>query len=472
MRAIVVGAGIAGLTAAYRLLEGARRRGRLLEVAVLEAGDRPGGHAWTLRDDGYLIEAGPNAFLHRPRESHVLELARELGLESRLLEARPAAKRRFVLLGGRLHRAPDSPPALIASGALTPAGKLRLLLEPWAKPAPRGAEETVYEFARRRIGREAAERLVDAAVAGISAGDSRRLSVEAAFPLMVEMEREHGSLIRAMLARRHEGPSRLLSFDGGMETLIGTLRARLGHAVRTGCRATAAYREDGAWRVACEGGVTLQADHVVLAVAASRAAEMLAPQDSALAMTLERIPYAGIAMVALAYREADIARPLDGYGYLVGAAEGLDTLGVLWESSLFEGRAPSGCALLRVMLGGSRRPGVATLEAAELVERARRELVGPLHVTAAPLKTWVRRWPDAIAQYELGHCARIAEARRLAARHPGLDLCGSSYDGASFGSAVLSGARAADRALAQLVAAPHVLDVPPALDDAEVAAIP
>ena len=152
-------------------------------------------------------------------------------------------------------------------------------------------------------------------------------------------------------------------------------------------------------------------------------------------------------MVALAYRVADIARPLDGYGYLVASSEGLDTLGVLWESSLWDGRAPEGHALLRVMMGGSRRPDVPALGEAELIARARRELSGPMGVTAEPVRSWVRRWPAGIAQYEIGHVARVTEARRLAVRHPGLDLCGSSYDGASFGSATLSGLSAADRTL-------------------------
>ena len=450
MRAIVVGGGIAGLVAAYRLQQGARASGRALELVVLEAGAQPGGHAWTARDDGFLVEAGPNAFLQRPRETHLPELVRDLEIESRLVEARAASRRRFVLLGGRLHRAPDSPPALLTSGALSPAGKLRLLLEPWARPAPAQREETVYEFALRRVGREAAENLVDAAIAGISAGDSRRLSVAAAFPLMTEMEREHGSLIRAMIERGREGRSRLLSFDGGMETLIGALARRLGPAVRTATRVGRVARMEGGWRVLCADGASLTADHVVLAAPAARAAEMLSEDEPALAGTLRRIPYAGIAMVALAYRESDIGRPLDGYGYLVAAGEGLDTLGVLWESSLFEHRAPRGFALLRVMLGGSRHPEVVALEEQEMVSRACRELAGPLRVSAAPARTWVRRWPAAIAQYEVGHLARVEEARRLAACRPGLELCGASYDGASFGAAVLSGTRAAERTLAAL----------------------
>jgi len=170
--------------------------------------------------------------------------------------------------------------------------------------------------------------------------------------------------------------------------------------------------------------------------------------DADLAEALGGIPYAGLAVVALAYRRADLRRSLEGYGYLAVAEEGLDTLGVMWESSVFDGRAPEDCVLLRVMMGGSRRREMAGLEDDALIARARAELAGPMGVTATPQRTWVRRWPAAIAQYEIGHLARVAEARRLAARHPGLELCGTSYDGVSFTNAVRSGMCAAHRTLA------------------------
>ncbi|HEY3215032.1 MAG TPA: protoporphyrinogen oxidase [Candidatus Eisenbacteria bacterium] len=450
MRVVVVGAGITGLAAAWWLIRGAPAG---VELEVLEAEARAGGHAWTRREDGFVVEAGPNGFLHRPDEPQVLELVRELGMESRLIEARPAARRRFVRRGGRLHRAPDGPHTLIASRALSAAGKLRLLREPWVAPAAAGAaEETVFEFARRRVGVEVAEALVDAAVAGISAGDSRRLSVAAAFPRMVEMEREHGSLIRAMFSGRRSRP-RLLSFDRGMATLIDALGVRLGSALRAGCPLERIAHDGRRWRLECRDGSTRMADRLVLAVSATRAARLLADLDPALAGTLESIPYAGLGVVALAYRETDLPRALDGYGYLVARSEDLDTLGVVWESSLFEGRAPRGAVLLRAMLGGARRPDLVGLADDDLAARARRELAAVMKITAEPLETWVWRWPRAIAQYEVGHLARIRQARALAARHDGLELCGTSYDGVSFAAAVASARAAAERVLVGFEAA-------------------
>ena len=453
MRVVVIGGGISGLVAAHRL----RVAGRGLDVQLLEAAPRAGGHAWTTREDGYLIEGGPNAILERPNEPEMRALSRELEIEPRLHEARASAKRRFVLRRGRLHRAPDSPPTVLTTSILSPLAKLRLVMEPWAPRAAEGADETVQEFATRRIGREAAERLVDPAVAGISAGDSRRLSVRAAFPMLVEMERDHGSLIRAMIARQRAakagGPpaaSKLVGFDGGMVTLVDALARALGSALRLSRRVTRIAPMGNRWSVECEGGVAIDADHVLLALPASRAALVVKQADGALSELLAGVPYAGVAMVALAYRIQDVGRSLDGYGYLVDRNEGLDTLGVLWESSLFDGRAPEGFALLRVMMGGLRHPDVVARDESALIQRARAELAGPMSTIAEPVRTWVRRWPDSIAQYEIGHIERVAEARRLAARHTGLELCGSSYDGVSFGSSIRSGIAAADRILATL----------------------
>ncbi len=446
MRVIVIGGGVSGLTAAFRLRERAPHGS---EVLLLEAAERAGGHVCTVREDGFLVEAGPNGFLSRESEPEPMALVRDLGLGGSLVEARPAARRRFVVHGGRLRRIPDSPPAFLASDALTPGGKLRILMEPFARRAPAGREESVFEFARRRVGREAAEVLVDTAVSGISAGDSRQLSVAAAFPLMTEMEREHGSLIRAMLARRRP-PPRLVSLAGGMATLTDALAARLGGALRTGARVRRLERVDQAWRVELARGESLAADRVVLAAPALHAAPMLADLDGELASGLAAFPYAGLAVVALAFRAQSLPAPLDGYGYLVARSEGLDTLGVVWDSSLFGDRAPEGRVLLRALRGGARRPDVAALAEDELVRRARRELGRVLGVGAPPLRAWIWRWPQAIAQYTRGHLERVARVRARAARLPGLELCGTSYDGIAFGSGVISAERAVERVLASL----------------------
>ncbi len=445
MRVVVIGAGVSGLSLAVHLLEGARSAGIDLSLTVLEAGRRAGGHACTTQAGGFLVEAGPNGFLDRERDPEPMELIRMLGLESRVIEASPASRRRFVLRGGKLRRVPDGPLSLLTTGVLSPLGKLRLVMEPWARKAPEG-EESVFEFASRRIGREAAVVLVDAAVSGISAGDSRVLSVASAFPIMKEMERDHGSLIRAMMARRGTKPARLVSFDGGMEVLIRALSERCGASLRTSAAVREIMRDADGWRVGLASGSSVAADHVALAVPARAASDIVRGLDPRLAGTLSTFPFSGLGVVALAYK-TDQTGPLKGYGYLVPAFERLQTLGVLWESSVFAGRAPDGHALLRVMIGGARWPEIAELPPEELEKRARAELSRVMGITATPLKSWVWRWPHAIAQYDFGHAGRLRAARTSVDAHRGLELCGTSYDGISFGMAIASGAATAKRML-------------------------
>jgi oxygen-dependent protoporphyrinogen oxidase len=443
-RVVIAGAGITGLTLAYDLRRRARERGEAIQVTALESDATVGGHVHTLREDGFVVEAGPNGFLDR--EPAVMALVRALGLTSRLIDATAESGRRFIVRRGVLCQVPQSPGTLLRTRALSPKGRLRLMLEPLAPGPPPGVEETVFEFARRRIGLEAAEALVDTAVSGISAGDSRALSVRAQFPLMVEMEREHGSLLRAMIARRRKGlgAPTLRSFEGGMKTLIDRLAEELGDGVRTRAGAVAVDRDRDGWRVTLADGTAVGADELVLATSSSRAASILRTFDGPLAAALSEIPAATVAVTAFAFRPSDIPRPLDGYGYLVAREEGLATLGVLWESSLFRGRAPEGLALLRVMMGGARAPHAAALDADAAAGLALAELRKVMGIAAEPVRTW--RFPQrgAIAQYTLGHVERVATIRALAARHPGLSLCGTSYDGVSFGAGIASASALAE----------------------------
>ena len=443
-RVVVVGGGISGLTLAFTLQEDARRLGAPLSLTVVEAASRVGGHIRSTRADGFLVESGPNGFLNR--EPHTLALVDALGLQPRLVEARAESRKRYIVRDGRLCAVPSGPAGLVTSPALSWSGKLRLLREPFAAGPPANTEESIFDFATRRIGTEAAEMLVDAAVAGISAGDSRQLSVDAQFPQMVEMEREHGSLLRAMLKTpRPSTPRRLLSFDTGMGSLVDALAARLGSTLHVDRPVQALRRTADAWRVTCAGGLTLDADHVVLTVPAWAAAGMVRDVAPGLAASLGEVAYAGLTVVGLGYDTADIPRALDGYGYLVTRPEGLATLGVVWESSLFPGRAAAGTALLRVFLGGTRRPDMATVSPDHAVEVARHELTRVMRVTADPRHISVAAWPRAIAQYTLGHGRRQHEMHDLLDACPGLHVAGTAFDGVSFNHAVKSGRLTARR---------------------------
>lgn len=439
MRVAVIGGGISGLAAAYRL----RRAGH--DAVVLEAEDRPGGKIRSERADGWLVEHGPNGFLDS--RLAVVRLARDVGLSSRLCPADDAAESRYLFVDGALRPIPTSPPAFLASDVLSARGKLRLLREPLVPPRKAFGDESVLSFATRRVGAEAAEKLIDPLVTGIYAADVARLSLPAAFPRLRALEAEHGGLVRGMVARmvgrlRGEGPSsggpggpggRLTSFPGGMGELIEALMRTLDPAaVQLGRPVQRLERAGRRWTVHAAGGEPLTVDGLVVAAPSPVAAKLLGPHAPAVVEPLSAIPYAPAAVVALGYRTIDLPRPLDGFGFLVPSRERRDILGVLWSSTIFRGRAPGGHALLRCIVGGRHRPDLLALDDETLLATVRRDLAAMLGgELPAPRFTRLVRWPEAIPQYELGHLDRKAAAEAAVAPLPGVVLAGNALYGVS-----------------------------------------
>ena len=445
LRIAVVGGGIAGLTLAHHL----RNR---LEVTVYEGAPHAGGHAVTVQEHGFLVEAGASAF--HERHAGLRRLADQLGLSADLVTALPAAGRHYVLRRGRLHLVPDSARSILTTGALSPMGKLRLLLEPIVPRRRIGREETVDEFARRRMGREAAEILVNAAVAGsIFAGDSRQLSAHSAFPQLTRSERNRIHPLRALASPRGRAASGscLMTFRHGVSQLVTGLVDALGPRLRTASPVRRIEREDDSvhsrWRVLLADGEVHVADRVVLALPASRAAPLIEHLNPELSRQLGLWQFAGVTVVAFAFRAADVPRPLDGYGFFVPRSERRATLGAVFDSSIFPGRAPDGAVLIRVFLGGTRHPELICVPREVRIALARRELSRILGITAPPLHTWGFEWPDAIAQYLPHHGERLSEARLRSTLHPGLLLCGTSYEGITIDAAVESGLAHAERIL-------------------------
>jgi oxygen-dependent protoporphyrinogen oxidase len=408
----------------------------------------------TERVAGCVCEWGPNGYL--TNVSHTEDLAGELGLASRRLRADPGSAARYLWVRGALREVPLRPPAFLKSGLLTAGGKLRVLAEPFIRAGDPDREETVAAFASRRIGRQAATTLVDAMVSGVYAGDPEALSLRAVFPRMAEMEADHGSLFRAMIAARKRGggggpagPGGVLtSFDEGMEVLIRALVDSLGDRVRTGTRVDSVTPTEAGFQIRSGPGDPVRrwdATRVVLAVPAPVAAGLLPADRRKLTGALDAIPYAGVSVVCLVYRRNQVRHPLDGFGFLVPHGQGPRMLGCLWVGSIFPAHTPGDHVLLRVMLGGARDPELVDLGEAEAVEHARRELAPILGIEGAPRETVVFRHPRAIPQYTIGHLSRLRVLERELVGLPGLHLAGNAYRGIGVNDCVAEAKLLADR---------------------------
>jgi protoporphyrinogen/coproporphyrinogen III oxidase len=465
-RIIVIGGGITGLAAAHRLLELGREQPAVPEVLLLEAGEQLGGIISTERRDGYILEAGPDSFItDKPWGA---ALCRRLGLEDRFLETDSLNRRSFIVRGRKLLPVPAGFQLLapsrvwpfVVSPILSWPGKLRVLLEGIVPPHPRDEDESLAGFVERRLGREALTRLAQPMIAGIYGADPRTLSLRATMPRFLEMERTHGSVIRAMIARRRTAGAAsgvsgaryglFLSLRDGMQTLVETLAERLPpECVRRSVPVSRLSRsDDGRWRVVLEGGASvdgqsvLDADAVCVALPAYRAAALLDELDPALAAELAAIPYASSATINLAYRRADVAHPMNGFGFVAPAVEKSLLLGCTFSSVKFPGRAPEGHVLLRAFLG---EESLAGGDDAALTAAAHAKLASLLGIAAPPLFSMLRRHVRAMAQYQVGHLDRVAAIEASVARHARLALAGNAYRGIGIPDCIHSGEQAAER---------------------------
>lgn len=443
---VVVGAGLSGLTTAFRLSQQGVR------VVVVESAARPGGVIGSERRDGALFERGPNSGLDTT--SLINELLTAAGIAGERVDAEAAAARRYILRDGALSALPTSPGAFFATRLFSWRAKLALLREPFVARAAADAEETVAAFVRRRLGAEFLDYAIEPFVAGIYAGDPEGLSVPAAFPRLFALEQRYGSLIRGQIAGSRErrksaekakNAAVSFSFRDGMQTLTDALARGL--HVDCGVRAAGLRREAGAAFVLdCERGgerFELRARSAVVAVPAYEAARLARCIAPDAANALEAIVYPPVATVASCYRRADVAHPLDGFGFLAPRRESPPILGCLFSSSMFSGRADASKVLLTTFVGGVRSGPLALKSEAEIGAAVSAALQGHLGARQ-PLWQVVTRWPQAIPQYTLGHLQRIAAVERAEAAAPGLRFCANWRGGVSVADCVKSAHVAVD----------------------------
>lgn len=464
---VVVGGGISGLATAEALLRGAPD----VHVTVLDAAPRLGGIVGTERADGFVMERGPDVFLAAKQATQ--ELAGRVGVAERMTGTNPAVRGAYVMRAGRLHRVPDGLTGLVpsrlapiaATGLLSWRGKLRLAAEPLVRAREDDGDESVASFVARRMGREAYARLVEPLLAGIYAGDAAQLSIDATFPQLRAMEREHGGLLRGVARQRAGGEpapagdvrefaprSGFLSFRTGMQELVDALEAALERSGRVTLRRDARVRAATVAppAVLLDDDTRIAADAVVVATPAHEAARLLADVDDALAADLAAIEHGSAATVTVAVPRHAVRRPLDATGYVIPRAEGRAVLACTWSSTKFVDRAPAGWSLFRVFVGGVGREAVVERSDDALVSLARAELREIMGVDAAPRLTRVVRWMRAMPQYTLGHVPRVARIEARVAAIPGLALAGNAYRGVGIPDCIRSGERAAGAVLAHL----------------------
>jgi protoporphyrinogen/coproporphyrinogen III oxidase len=451
---VIVGAGIAGLSAAYEF----HKRG--VPFVLLEAGARAGGVIFGEQVDGFVIDAGPDSLLIQKPEA--IALCEELGLGSRLVPTKmPRAA--YVQRGGRLHALPQASVLgiptrvgpFIRTRLFSWPGKLRMAAELFVPKKREPGDESIGAFIGRRFGREAVTYLADPLLAGIHAGDVDRLSVAALFPRFVESEQAQGSLLKAFRRSQpaHQSADGVFkSLPGGLSELVAAVAAVLPRdAMRLQTAAVDINRVPGEaqLRIRTSQSETIDARAVVLATPAYVTSTLVATLDTALARSCSEIPYTSVAIVALAFDRDAVAHPLSGSGFVVPRVERSPILAATWLSSKWPGRAPDNRALVRAFIGGARDLEAVDQPDEELVRRAL-EGLAPIGIRGAPLFTRVYRWRRANAQHEVGHLARMQAIEHALAGQPGLFITGSGFRGVGIPDCVADGRRVGGEAAAWL----------------------
>ena len=433
-RVAIIGGGLAGLTVGHYLRHYSDGQA---DFVIFEQSERPGGTIGITCEDGFTADWGPNGFLDK--EPLTLELVEQLGLTDRLVVANEKAARRFIYRGGRLHEMFAHPAKFLSSGPLSLAGRLRVPLEYFIRPRSEDTDETIHAFASRRIGKEAADYLITPMVTGIFGGDARQLSLPACFPMMRQMEREYGGLIKAMIQKKRQnkgkgktvtaGPSgKLTTFQGGCYTLIERLAETLSAHLRLSTPCEQLEQSGDTFQVHIADGPE-EFDAVILAVPAHTAARLLEAQDVLAASLLRETPYCSMTVVCHGYRRDQIDHPLDGFGFLIPPGENLSILGSIWTSVIFPEQAPADSVLFRTMIGGSRNPGLAVLPEEKATELAHQDLAELLSIQSSPCFVKVIRWEQAIPQYTLGHLQRLEQIEQRLSQMGRLYLAGNAYTG-------------------------------------------
>jgi oxygen-dependent protoporphyrinogen oxidase len=459
LRIAIVGGGISGLSAAHRLTEIAPG----CRVTLFDAGTRPGGVLSTVHEQGYQVEQSADNFITTVPWG--VGLCQRIGLGDELIQTNPAHRHTFVVHKGRLCRLPDgflmmAPTRmwpLAVTPLLSPLGKLRAAMEYFIPVRRDDGDESMAAFARRRLGREVFDRLIEPLVSAVYAADMEKLSLDATLSQFREMEIKHGSLIRAM--RHRMAASKTASSDSGarysmfvtprrgLSSMIDAIVARLPEGILcSGARVERIVRgEDGTWTISGPGLSAHTFDGLIRATPSHVAAGLLEPIDPELSSALGSIEHSGTAILSAGYARGQVGHPLDGMGVVVPAVEHSPILACSFSSQKYAHRAPDGHVLLRIFAGGSRRPELVRLDDSQLCPLLLGELKRLLQIDGEPSYLNIAHWPGTMPQYHVGHKQLVAQIESRVAALGTLQLAGNAYHGVGIPHCIHSGELAAQR---------------------------
>jgi protoporphyrinogen/coproporphyrinogen III oxidase len=433
----IIGGGIAGLSAGHFIK---KKFGDKVQLIIFEKENHLGGTIATSHENGFIVDWGPNGFLDK--EPLTLEFVDQIGLTDKLVPADVKSEKRFICRNEKLWEINPNPRKFMTSGLLSLRGRLRIILELFIAQKNSEDDETVFDFAARRIGSEAAEILINPMVSGIFGGDARKLSLSSCFPIMEKMEKEYGGLFKAMIAKKKAskaqdkksggpaGPSgHLTSFKGGLSTIIERLEEILKDHIDYPVCVNAILKDpDGGYIVETEDN-RVSIDTLILATPSYISGELLQNSNPELASILKQIQYSSLAVVCQGYKLKDVSRPLDGFGFLVPQNQKRQILGSIWTSVIFPEQAPKDYALFRTMLGGATNNQIVYLDDEQLAEITYKELSSLLGLKTRPEYQKVIKWQNAIPQYLIGHGSRMEEIDKLLGEMGNIHLAGNAYNG-------------------------------------------
>lgn len=457
---VIVGGGMSGLAAAYRL----HKLDPAIKLTLIEREERLGGKILTDTLNDFVIEGAPDSFL--ARKPRGVGLCEELGIADQLYGRDPRHAKTFVKFDGALYPLPSGLSGMIPTNLdalannplISPAGKERLAQEMMLPPLPKTADnddESVASFVSRRLGREVYEKLVEPLMSGIYAGDGEQLSLAATFPQLRQVELKHGSLLKGLTATPEPAATAqkyppFVSLRGGMATLVNAILQQVPtDAIVTGRAVSAINYDRGQYRIAFDNDAVLDADALILTTPAFATARLLEPIDAPLAAAHAAIPYASSAIVTLAYEQGATPSP-EGYGYVIPRIANSDVLACTISSNKWHGRAPEQCLLVRVYLGHYGQRDVTQDSDAELLALAQQEVAETLDLTTTPSFHRIYRWPLSMPQYTLGHLDRLAQINACLPDNPGLFLAGAAYRGVGIPDCIREGEDAAQAAVMYL----------------------